>query len=254
MRKYTKEAPEKEPSFSSSQKQKSVASDDFIESKALSKGYSKAEGWRIPKTFYVLISGGEKREKDYFKMLLSGDKFKRIKLSFEVDAKRLYPEGLLQIAIDKKEYYATSSQEDAPDHLFIISDIDHFYNDLVRIQPQCSKEHIGLIMSNPCFEIWLYYGKEEEPPNDFVAPMDKLKISQAFKTYLGTKVKGGVNPKKALYDIKSAIDHAKKHYEKDDKGIPKLFSTNMFVLASELLPLIDEELFYSDKRLTTSDE
>lgn len=48
MRKYTKEAPEKEPSFSSSQKQKSVVSDDFIESKALSKGYSKAEGWRIP--------------------------------------------------------------------------------------------------------------------------------------------------------------------------------------------------------------
>ena len=125
---------------------------------------------------------------------------------------------------------------------------------MVRIQPQCSKEHIGLIMSNPCFEIWLYYGKEDEPPNDFVAPMDKLKISQAFKTYLGTKVKGGVNPKKALYDIKSAINHAKKHYEKDDKGIPKLFSTNMFVLVSELLPLIDEELFYSDKRLTTSDE
>ena len=220
MRKYTKEAPEKEPSFSSSQKQKSVVSDDFIESKALSKGYSKAESWRTPKTFYVLI-----------------------KLSFEVDAKRLHPEGLLEIALDKKEYYATSSQEDAPDHFFIISDIDHFYNDLVKIQPQCSKEHIGLIMSNPCFEIWLYYGKEEEPPNDFVAPMDKLKISQAFKTYLETKVKGGVNPKKALYDIKSAIDHAKKHYEKDDKGIPKLFSTNMFVLASELLPLIDEELF-----------
>ena len=253
MRKYTKEAPEKEPSFSSSQKQKSVVSDDFIESKALSEDYSKAEGWRVPKTFYVLISGGEKREKDYFKMLLLSDKFKRIKLSFEVDAKRLYPEGLLQIAIDKKKYYA-SSQEDAPDHFFIISDIDHFYNDLVRIQPLCSKEHINLIMSNPCFEIWLYYGKEKNPPKDFVIPTDRLKIPQTFKTYLGTKVKGGVNPKKALYDIKSAIDHAKKHYEKDDKGIPKLFSTNMFVLASELLPLINEELFYSDKRLTTSDE
>ena len=166
-------------------------------------------------------------------------------MSFEVDAKRLHPEGLLEIALDKKKYYA-SSQEDAPDHFFIISDIDHFYNDLVKIQPLCSKEHINLIMSNPCFEIWLYYGKEKEPPNDFVAPTEQLKISQAFKTYLGTKVKGGVNPKKALYDIKSAIDHAKKHYEKDDKGIPKLFSTNMFVLASELLPLIDEELFYSD--------
>ena len=254
MRKYTKEAPEKEPSGSSSQKQKSVVSDDFIESKALSEGYSKAEGWRIPKTFYVLISGGEKREKDYFKMLLLGDKFKRIKLSFEVDAKRLYPEGLLQTAIDKKEYYATSSQEDAPDHFFIISDIDHFYNDLVRIQPQCSKEHIGLIMSNPCFEIWLYYGKEEEPPNDFVAPTEQLKISQAFKTYLGTKVKGGVNPKKALFDIKLAIEHAEEHYKEDDKGIPKLFSTNMFVLASQLLPLIDKELFYSDKQLTTNDK
>lgn len=246
MRKYTKEAPQKEPSVSSSQKQKSMVSDDFIESKALSEDYSKAEGWRVPKTFYVLISGGEKREKDYFKMLLLSDKFKRIKLSFEVDVKRLYPEGLLQIALDKKEYYA-SSQEDAPDHFFIISDIDHFYNDLVRIQPQCVREDINLIMSNPCFEIWLYYGKEKNPPKDFVIPTEQLKISQAFKTYLGTKVRGGVNPKKALYDIKSAIDHAKKHYEKDDKGIPKLFSTNMFVLASQLLPLIDEELFYSDK-------
>ena len=56
-----------------------------------------------------------------------------------------------------------------------------------------------------------------------------------------------MNPKKALFDIKSAIDHAEKHYEKDDNGIPKLFSTNMFVLASQLLPLIDEELFYSNK-------
>ena len=184
MRKYTKEAPEKEPSGSSSQKQKREVSNGFIQSKALSKGYSKAEGWRIPKTFYVLISGGEKREKDYFKMLLSGDKFKRIKLSFE---------------------------------------------------------------------IWLFYGKEENPPTDFPVPTDRLKISQAFKTYLGTKVKGGVNPKKALYDIKSAIGHAKKHYEEDNNGIPKLFSTNMFVLASQLLPLIDEELFYNDKRLTTSD-
>ena len=246
MRKYTKEAPRKEPSGSSSQKQKREVSNGFIQSKALFKGYSKAESWRTPKTFYVLISGGEKREKDYFKMLLSGDKFKRIKLSFEVDAKRLYPEGLLQTAIDKKKYYA-SSQEDAPDHFFIISDIDHFYNDLVKIQPQCTKEHIELIMSNPCFEIWLYYGREKNPPKDFVIPTDRLKISQTFKTYLGTKVKGGVNPKKALFDIKSAIDHAEKHYEKDDNGIPKLFSTNMFVLASQLLPLIDEELFYSNK-------
>ena len=246
MRKYTKEAPRKEPSGSSSQKQKREVSNGFIQSKALFKGYSKAESWRTPKTFYVLISGGEKREKDYFKMLLSGDKFKRIKLSFEVDAKRLYPEGLLQTAIDKKKYYA-SSQEDAPDHFFIISDIDHFYNDLVKIQPQCTKEHIELIMSNPCFEIWLYYGREKNPPKDFVIPTDRLKISQTFKTYLGTKVKGGVNPKKALFDIKSAIDHAEKHYEKDDNGIPKLFSTNMFVLASQLLPLIDKELFYSNK-------
>ena len=252
MRKYTKEAPEKEPSGSSSQKQKREVSNGFIQSEALFKGYSKAESWRTPKTFYVLISGGEKREKDYFKMLLLGDKFKRIKLSFEVDAKRLHPEGLLQIALDKKEYYA-SSQEDTPDHFFIISDIDHFYNDLVRIQPLCSKEHINLIMSNPCFEIWLFYGKEENPPTDFPIPTDRLKISQAFKTYLGTKVKGGVNPKKALFDIKSAIDHAEKHYEKDDNGIPKLFSTNMFVLASQLLPLIDEELLYSNKQLTTSD-
>jgi hypothetical protein len=34
----------------------------------------------------------------------------------------------------------------------------------------------------------------------------------------------------------------KNNYEEDAYSIPKLFSTNMFVLAEKILPLIDSEL------------
>jgi hypothetical protein len=42
--------------------------------------------------------------------------------------------------------------------------------------------------------------------------------------------------------IEQNIKNAQIHYEEDENGIPKLFSTNMFALAEEILPLIDSEL------------
>ena len=203
--------------------------------------YKKKEGILSPKSFFVIISGGEKRERQYFQLVSNIDNFGRIKIQFLSDPKQLFPDGLLETAISKQERYKTS-QEDTPDKIFIVSDVDHFYNDLVRIKPECEKIDISLIINNSCFEIWLYYGKFDHKPTDFYIPADKLKISRSFKKYLDSKVKGGVNPMYAIFDIFVAKNNAKNNYEEDANHIPKLFSTNMFLLADEILPLIDIEL------------
>ena len=241
MRKYEKSNPEK-PTLTPAQKsvgKKSVIRIESIKDAGIN--YRKEEGIRLPKSFFVIVSGGEKRERDYFKVISNQDKFGRIKIEFVADTKQLYPDGLFNTAKRKKERYE-SSQENVPDKIFIVSDVDHYYDDLIRIKPKCKKANIQLIISNSCFEIWLYYGKFSNKPTNFVIPADPLKISKSFKAYLDRNVKGGVNPKYAIFDIFAAIKNAKDNYDEDKKKIPTLFSTNMFLLAEELLPLIEDEL------------
>ncbi|MDR2641936.1 MAG: RloB family protein [Planctomycetaceae bacterium] len=242
MRSYTKSNPEK--SVSSPRSQKNEIADfgiSDISIKDAGVNYRKEYGEKSPKTFFVIISGGEVREKNYFKIISKQDKFNRIKIEFVADLNQLNPKGLLATAKGKQERYKTS-QEDEPDKIFIISDVDHFMKELLNIKPTCEASDISLIISNPCFEIWLYYGKFNQKPDDFIIPENPLKISQEFKRYLNYKFSGGVTPQRAIFDIEAAISNSSINYKEDNNGIPKRFSTNMFRLAEQLLPFIKDEL------------
>jgi hypothetical protein len=241
MRSYVKSNPEKTELEPQHPKSEVVATVSTSPVKDGGINYRKEDGVKSPKSFFVIVSGGEKREKDYFTIISKSDKFERIRLEFIADPAQLNPDGLMETAKDKQERYKTS-QEDEPDKIFIVSDVDHFINELLRIKPECEKLGIHLIISNSCFEVWLYYGKFNNKPSDFKIPDDVLKISQAFKTYLGTKIKGGIDPRKAILDIFENIQNAKTNYSEGKNGIPELFSTNMFLLAESLLPFIDTEI------------
>jgi hypothetical protein len=241
MRNYAKSNPEKTAFLKPEKNIEEKVVPLFVTIKDAGENYRKEEGILSPKSFYVIVSGGEVRERNYFQTISNQDNFGRIKIEFIADPKQLNPDGLLEIAKYKQEHYKTS-QESAPDKIFIVSDVDHFYNDLIRIKPECRKNNILLIISNPCFEIWLHYGKFDNKPTDFTIPDDSLKISKSFKTYLGGKAKGGVNPKSAIFDVVIAIQNAKNNYKEDKNGIPTIFSTNVFLLAEKILPLIDSEL------------
>ncbi len=249
MRNYEKTNPEKPIFVPSPVETKSKESVSKISIRDSGKNYRKEEGMRLPYSFLVIISGGEVRERNYFKIISDQERFKQIKIEFIADPLMLSPDGLLETAKYKQEHYKTS-QEAEPDKIFIVTDVDHFITELLRIKPECKKLNINLIISNPCFEVWLYYGKFNTKPTDFKVPDDVLKISHCFKTYLGKKVKGGIAPTKAIFDISENIKNAKTHYNEDENGISELFSTNMFVLAEELLPLVENEL----KKLSTENK
>lgn len=204
--------------------------------------YQKTDIEEMPKAFFVIISGGERREKDYFRIISNQDRFKRIKLEFITDPLKLSPDGMYELAEYKKARYSSSLNEDAePDKIYLISDMDHFITELIRIKPKCKNEGFHLIISNSCFEVWLYYAYLDEVPG-FLIPAERLKISSKFKGWLPSVISGGIKPLKSILNIYSNIENAKKNYREDENGIPLLFSTNMYLLAEDLLPLIEPEL------------
>ncbi|RPH33545.1 MAG: RloB domain-containing protein [Bacteroidales bacterium] len=220
--------------------------------------YQKPSKEISPKAFFVIISGGEVREKDYFKIVCKQDKFKRIKIDFIADPTKLSPKGMLSIAQFKKELYQSSQDEnpETPDKIFIVSDVDLFMPELIEISPLCAKDELLLIISNSCFEVWLYYAYCSNLP-DFSIPKKMATISWEFKKWLPNAIQGGrgINPTKAVFNIQQNIENAKANYKVDANGIPELFSTNMFELAESMLPLIEPELkrMVEDNRIRESE-
>ncbi len=204
--------------------------------------YQKPEKEEMTKAFFVIISGGEVREKDYFKLIAQQDKFKRIKLEFIADPLKLSPDGMLELAQYKKDRFKSSKHtEEEPDKIYLISDVDHFMAELLNIKPICSSEGFNLIISNSCFEVWLYYAYCDTPPA-FTLPTDPLKTSSKFKGWLPSAIRGGVKTTRAILNINRNIENAKTNYKEDKNGIPEIFSTNMYELAQDIIPLIEPEL------------
>lgn len=204
--------------------------------------YQKPSIEETSKAFFVIISGGEVRERNYFKLILNQDKFKRIKIDFIADPQKLSPRGMFETAEFKKAHFISSrAEEDEPDKIFLVSDVDLFMDELLEIKPKCFAEDLILIISNSCFEIWLYYAYLPEIPK-FKIPDEIEKISWKFKGWLPSVIRGGIKPLQAILNIHQNIENTRLNYKEDQNGIPELFCTNMFELAKELLSLIEPEL------------
>ncbi|MDR1224626.1 MAG: RloB family protein [Tannerella sp.] len=98
--------------------------------------YRKKDGILLPKSFFVIVSGGEKTERLYFKIISNQDKFVKIRIEFIADSKRLNPKGLLETAKYKQEHYKTC-QENEADKVYIVSDVDDFIPELLKIKLEC---------------------------------------------------------------------------------------------------------------------
>ena len=200
--------------------------------------YSKAENVLLPVAFIVVFSNGEVREKRYFQWMMHH--CERLKLEFFYNP--ISPDDLLVDVKAKKAEYDKTAGAETPDAYYTVTDVGHFYNDILRSKDGYEKEGINLIVSNPCFEVWLYYSKREDRFEGFEAPEDKQKLSQAVKRFLNDAIPGGVNPLKAVFDIKENIANARKNYGEDEHGIPVQFATNMFLLAEDVLPYLEADI------------
>lgn len=205
----------------------------------LSPNYQKGDSFREPSLLFI-ISGGEKRERDFLKELIIGKKSTILRVLFLSEDKQ----GLLPFQmqekwqkIRKEGKFVIDDQTynlEKIDEVFLLTDVDDFYDQLQDILSSKAMDDFGRwIISNPCFEIWLYYCYKNDPDGDLacVSSFSPVELSKKLKYRCNEIVKGGLNGIRAFGYINNGIKNSKEHYAEDDNGIPVLFATQMHEMA-----------------------
>ena len=238
---YQKGNPEKDLLKSVARETQPAALDNATNRTAPVSSYTKPDPKYFPKKWFVVYSGGEVRERNYFHLITYNPSlYPDIKIEFIPEPR--FEEGgkpaIMKVAVEKTQKYKKSANNENPDKFFLLTDVDNFKNFLLEMMQECNANDIELIISNPCFEVWLYYSKKDDKCISYDYQNKNEKISSGFKTWVNTQIPGGINPANALLDIEQNIENAKKNYSDDDDRIPSLFSTQMFKLAEQLLPYV----------------
>lgn len=206
-------------------------------------GYSKTDGV-FSYNIVCVISGGEKRESNFLDELISKEKLRSLRVAFlSKEGQGLQP---YQMQVRWSEIQKTGKIDidgltyilDEVDKVFLLSDVDEFYNQLVKIFAERSENDSGQwIISNPCFEMWLYYCFKNSPLTDLasIEPLSVDKRSQELKRLGDIVVNGGLNPFRAFEKMSEGIKHSLEHYAEDEIAIPILFATQMHQMAQYLI-------------------
>lgn len=214
----------------------------------MSSDYLKGEATIETKIVFI-ISGGDKREKDYFKMLMKDRHIRRLKIAFvSKKGQGLVPSQMFELA---KEYlfnkrFVTETDSfsiDADDTLYLVQDMDEFEVDIRTMFDKGDEiQQATWIVSNPSIEVWLFYHKFDTPKGYLDEGLKKplSERSQWLKKKLDALVPEGINPINAFADIRIAIANSKANY-KEYNGLPDVYSTQMHILAEDILNTLGNE-------------
>lgn len=214
----------------------------------VSPAYSKTDGILSTNLVFVL-SGGEKREKDFLRELIRQRELHSLRVAFMSEkGQGLQPYQMQErwseiqstgmFKIDSQIYHL-----DTTDKVFLLSDVDEFYSQLVKINSNNTDKHeCQWIVSNPCFEIWLYYCYLNKPEKDMKCLVSEpvATRSKKMKALGPMLVAGGLNPCKAFELMPIGIENSRKHYVVDENGIPVLFATKMHEMAQYLVDTMNQ--------------
>ena len=211
--------------------------------------YTKPEGELDTRILFIL-SGGTDREKNYFKMLKDDHNLERIKVAFaSKKGQGLNPSQLLEVAnksVDSKKFVAEDAsyrfENKNGDIIYLLQDIDEFEAEIRGLAKDRQPECLRWIVSNPAFEMWLYYHYYDNPLPKLKEATEKTTAERSrwLKGYLPSIIKGGVRTTKAIAQMRTAIENSKSNY-KEEEGLPSLFSTQMHLLAEDILDTMGEE-------------
>lgn len=229
-------------------------SQTHIEQRAIlpPQGYRKEEGTLTPMLFFVL-SGGEVRERVYLQSLEKKREFESVRLIFLSSEKRkggLTPRMMLdkwkeicannKVCIHGYEFHLLEF-----DRFFFLTDVDSYELELRDIMLRASRDaRVQWIISNPDFEIWLYYSFFASPHIDLkeIVEAEPEKRSSLLKHINGRfNNGGGIDTRKAFECLPQAIHHSKSNYQEDDMHFPALLSTQMHFFAEEIMEVAGEE-------------
>lgn len=199
---------------------------------------------------FAIACEGSKREPDYFKILrylskkIAVDVIEDIvseEEALSINPNKSAPKWVLERAVRYIEKEGLNNDDD----LWIVMDVDRWSEEQLReVASYCNQfPNWNIVISNPCFEVWLYFHKKSD-----------IKISASvscgeFKTEISTFEKGGYNPLKFLPHFVEAIENAKAADSDKNHFIPKPKETKVYKLGEAILEVIGKNDF--DKFIDT---
>ena len=213
-------------------------------------GYSKPE-IEVETRCLFLVSGGEKRERDYIKYL-EVNASRRLRVVFiSKKGQGLTPTQMVkevEESIDEEcflDYYGHLTHLAKGDAIYLISDVDQYGSELENLL-SVPDERFRWIISNPAFEMWLYYHFYDNPERiKDAVDIPIAQRSQWLKERLHVLRKdfGGVNASEALALIETAIINSKANYSETGDKIPTIFSTQMHIVAEHILSILEDDFY-----------
>lgn len=220
--------------------------------------YKKEDGI-LSYSLICVISGGTERERAFLNELERKHTFKSVDVIF-VSTKKggggLTPKMMLSVYEDlcKNGIIHAAGRNvklESVDAVYMFTDVDHYENELKEILRDRQKKTPIWIISNPDFEIWLYYCYRNNPYDDLKDVLEETpsRRSSILKTINGTfNNGGGLDTRKAFEHLEEGIAHSIEHYL-ETNGIPNILSTQMHVFAKDvMLSLGDEYKYFVQKK------
>lgn len=209
--------------------------------------YSKSDG-TLPYELVFVISGGAKRERDFLKVLIKGTGLSSLRVIFlSKEGQGLHPDQMQERWKDIRTSGIVDTdmqkfQLDVMDKVFLLTDVDEFYDKLVDILREKAEDDNGeWVISNPCFEIWLYYCYLNNPEEDLAVlkELSLAKRSQTMKSLGDALIPGGLNSIRAFEQMYDGIKNSSFRYALDENSIPLLFATQMHLMARYLVDTLN---------------
>lgn len=177
---------------------------------------------RQPRDRFLVVAGGM-TEKDYFDYIRKS--LANTPLKLDVEAKGKNPAALLGRAIDlrdedKREARRNNDRHNVYQRVWVVTDTDEFTDELVDLIGAAADEGIDLIISNPCFELWMVlhdreYGKYCETPQiQAVAKSKGMLTGSNSKSLVLDKIQGNFERAEVF------SQQLRQRHEQDDKFFP----------------------------------
>jgi hypothetical protein len=208
------------------------------------RGYSREtppELMRDYKLFVIACEGG-KREPGYFDVFKHFTRKIQVDIIGEqetehhaIDKTRSAPKWVLDRVIDYIDEQGLIDE----DELWFVIDTDRWPEEQLRkLHEHCNQyPNWHLALSNPCFEVWLYFHKKAD------ITISKSASCRDFKNEISTFEKGGYDPLIFITDIERAIVNAKQADTNKTYFYPGFKTTKVYQLAEALLQKIGRREF-----------
>lgn len=147
--------------------------------------------------------------------------------------------------LDRAVKYIEKNDLHENDDLWFVIDTDKWkYDQIKELADYCvDYNNWNIAISNPCFEVWLYFHKKAEFPD-----LDPI-TSRVCKNELSKLDNGGYHPLKFIPYFKDAIKNAKAADAANDHYMPEVKRTKVYKLGEAILTEVsksDYENFIND--------